>query len=83
MENDDESHDEANYASKPGHLWSSGVKESSGGRGFSKREFFTYRKSIPDSSLERPKVSRPNIKLGQTPLCISDHQLLALTCKTW
>ena len=26
MENDDESHDEANYASKPGHLRSSGVK---------------------------------------------------------
>jgi hypothetical protein len=29
MENDDESHDEANYASNPGHLWSGGVKESS------------------------------------------------------
>jgi hypothetical protein len=30
MENDDESHDEANYASKPGHLWSSQFEKSPG-----------------------------------------------------
>jgi hypothetical protein len=29
MENGDESHDEANYASKPGHLWSHKIRKFS------------------------------------------------------